>query len=114
MTRWKLSFSLGESPNHEEQEEDLEEKTEDESGEQEPDSYTIISFEDSPELFPFLVEQFFQFKKQFPSMCCSTIHVDIHNFCRESLNNIASIQNQAIFQQKKPKYSNKEQAKSRL
>ena len=65
-----------------EPEEEPEEKLEDEPFE-EPDTYKIISVEDSPELFPFLVEQFFHLKEQFPSMCEGTVYVDVHNFCRK-------------------------------
>ena len=46
-------------------------------------SYGTVSVEDSPELFPFLVEQFFQLKSQFPSICCGSIYDDVDTYCSE-------------------------------
>ncbi|KAL5257770.1 hypothetical protein ACHWQZ_G012635 [Mnemiopsis leidyi] len=54
-----------------------------ESGEEEPEeseTYRIISVEDSPEVFPFLVEQFYRLKEQFPSINCGSVYLDIHVF----------------------------------
>lgn len=44
--------------------------------------YGTVCVEDSPELFPFLVEQFFQLKSKFPSICCGSIYDDVDTFCR--------------------------------
>ena len=69
-------FSPSESP-------DPEEISEEEPEQPEPETYRIISVEDSPELFPFLIEQFYRLKEQFPSICCGSVYLDIHVFSSE-------------------------------